>query len=84
MSRNRSDGGYFVVSKNDSRLRRTDVWIVQPAGSPYPFQARSTRNASVSPTPSRTSVRRRISAGAVSTAPSAYPTAITPIQGRTG
>jgi hypothetical protein len=84
MSRKRSDAGYLVVLRNDSRVYTALGCRDHGEGSPYPFHRRIKTNAAVSPPPRKSSVRRRSGPGRSSMAPKAYPAAMTPIHGTMG
>ena len=49
---NNSDGGYFVVFKNDRMEKTLDTCGLQGLGSPYALNVRSIINITVEPMPS--------------------------------
>src|SRR5580693_7129228 len=52
ISRYNSDGGYFVVFKNESAVKTADFCVLQGTGSPYKLTPRKTKNAALKPAPS--------------------------------
>src|SRR5271170_1713007 len=81
ISRYNSDGGYFVVFKNDSAVKTVDFWVLQGNGSPYKLIPRKTKNAALKPAPSGNRNALRRAEGQLKICPRPYPAAVTPTHG---
>src|SRR5262245_11288853 len=79
-----SDGGYFVVLKNDSTVKSALGCGDQGTGSPYILIARTMKNSTTSVAPIAIVVRRLSRGSRSHTPPKQKTAAMTPIHGSTG
>src|SRR5580658_11139899 len=81
ISRYSSEGGYFVVFKNDNAVKTADFCVSHGTGSPYKLTPRKTTNAALKPAPSGNRNALRRADGQLKICPRPYPAAVTPTHG---
>src|SRR6476659_6591176 len=84
INRNCSDGGYFVVRRNERTVKMGEVCADHGDGSPYMLAARTITNAIVTKTPVVRRTRRRRTASMRRTGPHEKPRAMTANHGISG